>query len=232
MCVKMRLMAVLTLLRMIFPVAACGQEAGDGDPAGEAAAEDSVRDAEVAVEPAAPTNVYGDSMPHPTVTLNTSHGEIRIELFPEEAPVSVENFLAYVEGGHYDGLIFHRVIPNFMIQAGGHLPDMTPKDATRPEIRNESENGLHNLRGTVAMARTGAPHSARAQFFINLVDNPNLDHRGTEGGWGYAVFGRVIDGMDVVDEIARQPTGVTASGQQDVPREPIVIESAERGDDI
>jgi len=228
---KMRSMALLTLLGMMVPVAACAQESGDGDPAGEAAAEDTVRDAEVAVEPAAPTNVYGDSMPHPTVTLNTSYGDIRIELFPEDAPTSVENFLAYVESGHYDGLIFHRVMPNFMIQAGGHLRDMTPKEATRPQITNESDNGLHNLRGTVAMARTPAPHSARAQFFINLVDNPNLDHRGTDGGWGYAVFGRVIDGMDVVDEIARQPTG-NAAGAQNVPREAIVIETAERGDDI
>ncbi len=227
---KIGAMALLTLLGMVVPVAACGQEAGDGDASGAAAAEDTVRDAEVAVE-ATPTNVYGDSMPHPTVTLNTSHGEIRIELFPEDAPVSVENFLAYVESGHYDGLIFHRVIPNFMIQAGGHVPDMTPKEATRPEIRNESDNGLNNLRGTVAMARTGAPHSAKAQFFINLDDNRNLDHRGTDGGWGYAVFGRVIDGMDVVDEIARQPTG-NAAGHQNVPREAIVIETAERGDDM
>jgi len=223
-------MVALLVLAMVVPSAAvCGQEAGEGDASGEAAAEDTARDAEVAVE-AAPTNVYGDSMPHPTVTLNTSAGDIRIELFPEDAPASVENFLAYVEAGHYDGLIFHRVIPNFMIQAGGHQPDMTPKDATRPEIRNESDNGLHNLRGTVAMARTPAPHSARAQFFINLVDNPNLDHRGTDGGWGYAVFGRVIGGMDVVDEIARQPTGSAAG--PNVPREAIIIETAERGDDM
>jgi len=229
---KMRSTVALLLLGMLLPaMAACGQEAGEGDVRGEAAAEDTVRDTEVAVEPATPTNVYGDSMPHPTVTLNTSHGEIRIELFPEDAPASVENFLAYVEASHYDGLIFHRVIPNFMIQAGGHLPDMRPREATRPEITNESDNGLHNLRGTVAMARTGQPHSARAQFFINLVDNANLDHQGTDGGWGYAVFGRVIDGMDVVDEIARQPTG-RAGAHQDVPREAIVIESAERGDDM
>jgi cyclophilin family peptidyl-prolyl cis-trans isomerase len=227
-----RSMVALLVLGMVVPsAAASGQEAGEGDAGGEAAAEETVRDAEVALEPASPTNVYGDSMPHPTVTLNTSAGDIRIELFPEDAPASVENFLAYVEGGHYDGLIFHRVMPNFMIQAGGHLPDMTPKDATRPEIRNESDNGLHNLRGTVAMARTPEPHSARAQFFINLVDNPNLDHSGTDGGWGYAVFGRVIVGMDVVDDIARQPTG-NAAGAQNVPREAIIIETAKRGDDM
>lgn len=181
--------------------------------------------------PPVPTNVYGDSMPHPTVTLTTNLGDIELELFPEDAPESVENFLAYVEEGHYNGLIFHRVIPNFMVQAGGHTPDMSQREASRDPITNESDNGLHNLRGTVAMARTQAPHSAKAQFFINLVDNPNLDHRGVDNGWGYAVFGRVIDGMDVVDEIAAQPTG-NAAGHQNVPEEPIIIELAERGEDI
>lgn len=177
------------------------------------------------------TNVYGDSMPHPTVTLTTNLGDIELELFPEDAPESVENFLAYAEEGHYNGLIFHRVIPNFMAQAGGHTPDMNQREASREPITNESDNGLHNLRGTVAMARTSAPHSAKAQFFINLVDNPNLDHKGIDNGWGYAVFGRVIDGMDVVDEIARKPTG-NAGMHQNVPEEPIIIELAERGEDI
>lgn len=228
----MRWTGALGLLGLIvLPVAACGQEAGDGDAADEVAAEDTTRDAEAAGAPAAPTNVYGDSMPHPTVTLNTSEGDIRIELFPEHAPESVENFLAYVENGFYDGLIFHRVIPGFMIQAGGHQPDMTPKEATRPSIQNESDNGLKNLRGTVAMARQPGPHTAQAQFFINHADNANLDHRGTDGGWGYAVFGRVVEGMDVVDEIARQPTGNRA-GHQNVPADPVVIESATRGEDI
>lgn len=170
-------------------------------------------------------------MPHPTVTLKTNLGDIELELFPDDAPESVENFLSYVEEGHFDGLIFHRVIPNFMVQAGGHRPDMTQKEATRPPITNESDNGLHNLRGTVAMARTSEPHTARAQFFINLVDNPNLDHKGIDDGWGYAVFGRVIDGMDVVDEIAAQPTG-NVGGHQNVPEQTIVIEQAERGEDI
>lgn len=173
----------------------------------------------------------GDSMPHPTVTLTTNLGDIQLELFPEDAPESVENFLAYVEEGHYNGLIFHRVIPNFMIQAGGFTPDMNQRDASRESITNESDNGLHNLRGTVAMARTKAPHSAKAQFFINLVDNPNLDHRGIDDGWGYAVFGRVIDGMDVVDEIATQRTG-DVGGHQNVPEEPIIIELVERGEDV
>lgn len=170
-------------------------------------------------------------MPHPTVTLSTTLGEIRIELFPEDAPASVENFLAYVEGGFYDGLVFHRVIPGFMVQAGGHQPDMAQKEARRDPIRNESDNGLKNLRGTVAMARNRSPHSARAQFFVNLVDNAQLNHRGGDNGWGYAVFGRVIDGMDVVDTIAEKPTH-SVGAYENVPVEPIVIESATRGEDI
>lgn len=207
---------------------ACGPGAGAGRGAG--AAEGEARETEAAVR-AAPTNPYGDSMPHPTVTLSTTEGDIRIELFPEDAPETVENFLAYVESDHYEGTIFHRVIDGFMIQAGAHRPDMTMKESARAPITNESDNGLHNLRGTVAMARTPDPHSARAQFFINLVDNATLDHRGTDGGWGYAVFGRVIDGMDVVDAIAKTPTGNRA-GHADVPRETIAIESAARGEDI
>jgi len=221
-----RSMAGLGML-LVVSAGACGPgEAGRG--AGAAA--ESARDTEA--PPQAPlTNAYGDSMPHPTVTLSTTEGDIRIELFPENAPETVENFLAYVESGHYDGTIFHRVIDGFMIQGGGHRPDMTMKEGSRAPIANESDNGLHNLRGTVAMARTSDPHSARAQFFINLVDNAPLDHRGTDGGWGYAVFGRVIDGMDVVDAIAKTPTGSRA-GHADVPRETIAIESATRGEDI
>lgn len=228
----MRLLSLVVLAVATFPVAACGQETGSDESGGDAAAaEDTTREAEAAVSAAAPTNVYGDSMPHPTVTLATGAGDIRVELLPEDAPATVENFLAYVESGFYDGLIFHRVIPGFMIQAGGHRPDMTRKEATRPPVRNESDNGLRNLRGTVAMARLQDPHSARSQFFVNLADNANLDHRGTEGGWGYAVFGRVIEGMDVVDDIAGRSTG-RAGGHRDVPLEPVVVESATRGDDI
>lgn len=210
------------LLLVLLPLGACG--AGSAD---EGAANDDTR----AASTGAPTNVYGDSMPHPTVILNTSLGIIRIELFPEDAPASVENFLAYVDSGFYDGLIFHRVIPGFMVQAGGHYPDMAQKEAKRDSIRNESDNGLQNLRGTVAMARTPGPHSARAQFFINLVDNARLNHRGGDDGWGYAVFGRVIDGMDVVDAIAEKRTG-PVGGSRDVPIEPIVIETAVRGEDV
>jgi len=164
----------------------------------------------------------------PRVLLETSMGNILLGLYPDQAPLTVENFLSYVEAGHYDGLIFHRVIPDFMIQAGGHEADLAMREGGRPPVRNESDNGLHNLRGTVAMARTAAPHSATAQFFINLVDNPFLDYGANPNqpnGWGYAVFGTVLEGMNVVDAIAGVPTG-NAGGMQNVPREPVTILSA------
>ena len=162
----------------------------------------------------------------PQVLLETSMGNVLLGFYPDQAPLTVENFLSYVEDGHYDGLIFHRVIPDFMIQAGGHEADLVMRESERPPIRNESDNGLKNERGTVAMARTGAPHSASSQFFVNLVDNSFLDY-GAQGPdqWGYAVFGRVVEGMDVVDAIAAVPTG-RAGGMQDVPREPVTILSA------
>ncbi len=161
------------------------------------------------------------------VLLHTSHGVIAIELFQEQAPESVNNFLTYVQEGHYDGTIFHRVIDGFMIQGGGFDEDFRQKP-TRAPVTNEADNGLKNERGTLAMARTGDPHSATAQFFINVADNAFLDHQGTHSGqaWGYAVFGRVVDGMDVVDAIRRVPTG-NRGPFQDVPREPVVIERAE-----
>lgn len=177
----------------------------------------------------------GGELTHPTVTLETTLGDIRIELNTEAAPVSTENYLHYVESGHYDGLVFHRVIPGFMVQAGGHLPDMTERTSETEPIVNESNNGLQNLRGTIAMARTGEPHSARAQFFINLVDNAMLDYNNAmpdeTNAWGYAVFGKVIEGMDVVDAIAATPTG-SVGYYNDVPVETIVITSARRGDDV
>jgi len=162
----------------------------------------------------------------PRVLLETSMGNILIGLYPDQAPLTVENFLAYVEAGHYDGLIFHRVIPDFMIQAGGHEPDLTMREGGRPPVHNEPDNGLTNSRGTVAMARTSDPHSASAQFFINHTDNPFLDF-GAQGPnqWGYTVFGTVLEGMDVVDAIAAVETG-NAGGMQNVPVEPIVIRSA------
>lgn len=163
----------------------------------------------------------------PRVRLETSRGEIVLALYAEEAPATVQNFLAYVREGFYDGLIFHRVIEGFMIQGGGFTPDLTPREPSREPIRNESPSGLGNFRGTVAMARTGDPHSATAQFFINQRDNDFLNHGArAPGEWGYAVFGRVEEGMDVVDAIAGVPTGTRtgpAGPMQDVPLEPPVI---------
>jgi peptidyl-prolyl cis-trans isomerase B (cyclophilin B) len=161
----------------------------------------------------------------PQVTLETNYGDIVIQLDAAAAPKTVANFIGYVNTGFYDGTIFHRVIQKFMIQGGGFTPDMTQK-ATKPPIPNEADNGLVNLRGTVAMARTGDPHSATAQFFINTVDNPFLNHRSkTPEEWGYCVFGKVIKGMGVVDSIAKTPT--TRQGMfSDVPVEPVVIKKA------
>ncbi len=158
------------------------------------------------------------------ITLKTSHGDITLELDPEKAPKTCENFIQYVKDGFYDGTIFHRVIDNFMIQGGGFLPDMTQK-ATRDPIENEAANGLSNEKGTIAMARTMDPHSATAQFFINVADNKFLDHPGQDG-WGYCVFGRVTEGMDVVEKIKGVATS-SRLGHQDVPVEPVVIEKAE-----
>ncbi len=163
---------------------------------------------------------------HPRVKLHTNLGDIVIELYPEKAPKTVENFLRYVREGFYDGTLFHRVIPGFMIQGGGLTPDMRPKP-THPPIPNEADNGLKNERGTVAMARTSDPHSATSQFFINLKDNPFLDFTSPDPqGYGYCVFGKVVEGMDVVDAIARVPT-TSRAGHKDVPVEPVVIEKAE-----
>jgi len=161
------------------------------------------------------------------ITLKTNMGDIVIELDHEKAPKSCENFEQYVRDGHYDGTIFHRVISNFMIQGGGFLPDMMQK-ATRDPIENEAGNGLGNVAGSIAMARTSAPHSATAQFFINVKDNGFLDHPGQDG-WGYCVFGKVASGMDVVEKIKTADT-TTRAGHSDVPVEPIVIEKAEISD--
>ena len=157
------------------------------------------------------------------VNLETNKGTIVIELDGEKAPLSAANFKSYVEDGFYDGLIFHRVIPNFMIQGGGMTPDMKEK-ASKEQIKNEANNGLKNDRGTLAMARTNVPHSASSQFFINLKDNDFLNHTSeSQAGWGYAVFGKVTDGMDIVDEIAKVQTATHATGQGDVPVEPVII---------
>lgn len=160
------------------------------------------------------------------VKLHTNHGAIVIELDAEKAPETVANFLAYVESGHYDNTIFHRVIDGFMIQGGGFEPGMNQK-ATRAPIKNEADNGLQNLTGTIAMARTQDPHSASAQFFINVADNDFLNYRAPNvQGWGYCVFGKVSEGMDVVNAIRSVKTG-SKSFHQDVPVEDVVIERAE-----
>ena len=158
------------------------------------------------------------------VILKTSHGDVTIELFDEAAPVTVENFLAYVDDGFLDGTVFHRVIPGFVIQGGGFTENMQQKE-TRPPITNEADNGLKNERGTLSMARTQDVNSATSQFFVNLQDNAVLDH-GTRD-FGYAVFGKVVKGMDVIDRIAKVPTS-TQGMHRDVPVEPVVIESASR----
>ena len=159
----------------------------------------------------------------PMVTMKTNKGLIVIELDSEKAPISTENFLNYVRDGFYEQTIFHRVIPNFMIQCGGFTPAMAQKK-TRTEIKNEADNGLKNVRGTLAMARTQVVDSASSQFFINLADNDFLNHQGkTPNGYGYAVFGQVVEGMDVVDEIAQVSTGNNGH-HQDVPKEAVIIE--------
>ena len=157
--------------------------------------------------------------------LHTTYGDIVIELDAKKAPKTAENFAQYVRDGFYDGTIFHRVIPNFMIQGGGFDASMDQKP-TRDPIKNESGNGLTNATGTVAMARTSDPHSASAQFFINVADNTFLDKERSQDGWGYAVFGKVVDGMDVVNKIKAVPTG-TSGFHRDVPTETVLIEKAE-----
>ena len=158
------------------------------------------------------------------VMMETSAGNITLELNPDKAPKTVANFVQYVNDKHYDGAVFHRVIQGFMIQGGGYDEQYREKK-TRAPIENEAKNGLRNERGSIAMARTSAPHSASAQFFINHKDNANLDYPSFDG-WGYAVFGKVVEGMDVVDKIATTPTGATAPFGRDVPKTPVVIKRA------
>ncbi len=165
---------------------------------------------------------------NPVVLVKTSMGDLKIQLFQDKAPVSVENFLAYVDAGFYDGTIFHRVIDGFMVQGGGFATDMSKKE-TRAPIKNEAMNGLSNKQGTVAMARTNIVDSATSQFFINVVDNKFLDHKnGTPRDYGYAVFGEVIAGMDVVDKIKAVKTGAKGPFSSDCPLEPVIIQSVRR----
>lgn len=160
----------------------------------------------------------------PRVRVDTNRGSFTIELHPDRAPLTVEHFLGFVEEGHYDGTTFHRVVHGFLAQGGGYTPDyeLRPVEHTVP---NESGNGLSNLRGTVGMARTNEPHSATSQFYVNLNDNLDLNPRPTR--WGYAVFGTVVEGMEVVDEIGHVPTGAAGPFNRDVPIEPIIIERVE-----
>ena len=160
---------------------------------------------------------------NPTLEIQTSAGKMNVELFQEKAPKSVANFLQYVKDGFYKDTIFHRVIPGFMIQGGGFDAKMAQKP-TKPPVENEAKNGLKNDRGTLAMARTSNPHSATAQFFINHKDNGFLNYPGQDG-WGYTVFGKVTQGMDVLDKIAAVPTGNHPAGHQNVPQTPVVIQS-------
>jgi peptidyl-prolyl cis-trans isomerase A (cyclophilin A) len=168
------------------------------------------------------------SVKHPIVLMETTMGTIKVEVFPDKAPVTAKNFLDYVTSGFYDGTIFHRVDPTFVIQGGGYLENMAPKQ-TRLPIKNESKNGLKNLRGTLSMARYDDPDSATSQFFINLKDNSNLDPANSAGGWGYAVFAKVVEGMDVVDKIAAVKTGtknVFGTAFANFPLQPVVLKSA------
>ena len=160
----------------------------------------------------------------PQVDLKTSLGTIRVELYPAKAPKTVANFLQYVKDGHYNGVIFHRVIPNFMIQVGGFDKGMKERQ-TRAPIENEAKNGLKNDLGTIAMARTNQPHSASAQFFINVKNNDFLNAAQAQDGWGYAVFGKVVSGLDVVMKIAKSPTGSGGPFPTDVPRQQVIVES-------
>ncbi|WP_447792867.1 MULTISPECIES: peptidylprolyl isomerase [Pseudomonas] len=161
------------------------------------------------------------------VKLTTNFGDIVLELNAEKAPITVANFVEYVKAGHYENTVFHRVIGNFMIQGGGFEPGMKEKKDKRPSIQNEADNGLPNVKYSVAMARTMEPHSASAQFFINVADNSFLNHSGkTAQGWGYAVFAKVVEGTDVVDKIKGVAT-TSKAGHQDVPAEDVIIEKAE-----
>jgi peptidyl-prolyl cis-trans isomerase B (cyclophilin B) len=167
-------------------------------------------------------------MADPIVEVSTNHGTFAIQLDPAKAPKTVENFLRYVDAKHYDGTVFHRVIPTFMIQGGGFDQRLEKRPTSAP-VQNEADNGLKNSRGTVAMARTGDPHSATAQFFVNTVDNKFLDHQAkTQEGWGYTVFGKVIEGMETVDKIKAVKTGASGQFTKDCPVEAVVISSVRR----
>ena len=218
---------VLLTLALLMPVLAFAQTAPAPAPAKPAAAKQPAKAAPAKPKPADKAAPAAEKVTGSKVLLKTNMGDIVIELYPDKAPKSVENFLAYVNSGFYDGTIFHRVIDNFMVQGGGFTRELRQKP-TKPAITNEAKNGLSNLKGTVAMARTGDPNSATAQFFINVADNQRLDYTSDQNGatWGYAVFGKVVSGMDIVDKIRAVPTGAQGPFKSDVPTTPVVIEKA------
>ncbi|MCB1224633.1 MAG: peptidylprolyl isomerase [Verrucomicrobiales bacterium] len=208
------LLSLLTLLSLSLITTAPADEKDKKDQPAPAA-ETPKKPAEKAEPESTPSTV--------NVLLETSKGDILLELDAEKAPISTQNFLNYVKKGHYDGTVFHRVIPGFMVQGGGFTSDMQQKDTDAP-IKNESKNGLRNSRGTIAMARTNIPDSATSQFFLNVVDNNNLDYPSFDG-FGYAVFGKVVEGMDVVDAIVAVQT-TSVGPHQNVPADPITIKKA------
>ena len=214
------------LFAAAFAVAGLAHAQGQAAPpaTNPAPAEQAAPAADAAAAPA--TEVA--PAPSPRVLFKTSLGDFTIELYPDKAPKSVENFLQYVRDRYYDGTVFHRVIDGFMVQGGGFTADLRQKP-TRAPVANEANNGLSNLRGTVAMARTNDPNSATAQFFVNVVDNQRLDYVSAENGytWGYTVFGKIVEGMDVVDLIKATETGPGGPFPKDVPTTPVVIQSAE-----
>jgi peptidyl-prolyl cis-trans isomerase A (cyclophilin A)/peptidyl-prolyl cis-trans isomerase B (cyclophilin B) len=223
---------LLFVLALLMPAFAFAQATGDkpATPASKPAAAKVAPAAKAPAKPAAKApaktaakaDAATDASAPAKVLIKTSLGDITVELYADKAPKSVENFLAYAKSGFYDGTVFHRVIADFMIQGGGFTPDLRQKK-TRAAIANESKNGLSNLRGTLAMARTADPNSATAQFFINTVDNPRLDYAG-DANPGYCVFGKVVGGLDVVDKIRAVPTGAQGPFRSDVPTTPLTIE--------
>lgn len=214
------------LFAAAFAVAGIAHAQGQAAPpaTAPAPAEQAAPAADAAAAPAAEVA----PAPSPRVLFKTSLGDFTIEVYPDKAPKSVENFLQYVRDRYYDGTVFHRVIDGFMVQGGGFTADLRQKP-TRAPVANEANNGLSNLRGTVAMARTNDPNSATAQFFVNVVDNQRLDYVSAENGytWGYTVFGKIVEGMDVVDLIKATETGPGGPFPKDVPTTPVVIQSAE-----
>ena len=211
----------LLILALVLPAFAFAQTStAPAKPAAKAPAKTAPAKPKAADAPATEADKTASK-----VLIKTNLGDMTVELYPDKAPKTVENFLAYVNGKFYDGTIFHRVIDNFVIQGGGFTPELRQK-ATRPAIPNEAKNGLSNTRGTLAMARTGDPNSATAQFFINVVDNARLDYTSDANGstWGYCVFGKVVSGLDVVDKIKAVPTGAQGPFKSDVPTTPVVIE--------